>query len=156
MAAKLIVLRHEITIDAPAERLFQLSTNIDVVRTTLGMRPVSGRVSGCVNNGDTVLWRGWKFALPQMHESLIEACEAPRFFRDRMIRGRFATFAHDHSFLTEPDGKTRLSDEVRFTMPLGWLGTLVGLWIVKPHIRGLMRRRFALLRQLAEQQQSGG
>ena len=35
-------------------------------------------------------------------------------------------------------------------MPLGPLGWLVGRLIMVPHIRGLLRRRFRLLKRIAE------
>jgi len=35
-------------------------------------------------------------------------------------------------------------------MPCGWAGELVGRVVMVPHIRGLLMRRFALLKRLAE------
>jgi ligand-binding SRPBCC domain-containing protein len=67
-----------------------------------------------------------------------------------MGRGRFATFQHDHHFSATEDGGTLLQDELRFSMPFGAAGALVGAVIMVPHIEGLLRRRFALLKQLAE------
>ena len=150
---KTFTLRDSVVIGAPVERCFRLSTSIEVVGLTLGMRPVSGRMSGFVEAGDRLVWRGWKFGLPQVHESLITGFEEPSggeaFFQDTMGRGRFATFQHDHSF-TAVEGGTLLEDELRFSMPLGWAGEVVGRVVMVPHIKGLLRRRFALLKELAE------
>ena len=96
--AHLFVVRDEVAVRAPIERCFALSTNLAVVEATLAMRPVGGRLSGAVVGGDTVRWRGWKWGLPHVHESLIDAFDPPVFFRDRMIAGRFAAFQHDHFF----------------------------------------------------------
>jgi len=142
--------RDEIAVQAPIERCFLLSTSVDLVQRELGMCPVRGRTSGLVVAGDTVRWRGWKFGLPQLHESLIKQFEPPVFFRDRMIAGRFVSFEHDHRFTNSGDGAVLMSDELRFTMPFGWLGELIGKWILVPHIQGLLRRRFALLKRIAE------
>ncbi|MDE3186021.1 MAG: hypothetical protein KGM96_00685 [Acidobacteriota bacterium] len=147
--ARLFIVREATTAHAPIERLFLLSTCIELVRQELKMRPVRGRTSGHVVGGDTIRWEGWQLGLPQMHESLIEHFHPPVFFRDRMIAGRFATFEHDHHFI-DRGGTVELRDEVRFIMPLGWPGALVGRWIMVPHIRGLMRRRFAHIQRLAE------
>ena len=121
------------------------------------MKPVpsrtSTRTSGLVTGGDIVSWQGWQFGLPQFHESLIESFEAPIFFRDRMIAGRFRTFEHDHAFTDLGNGAVRLDDQLRFTMPLGWLGDIVGAAILVPHIRRLMRRRFQLVKHLAESEE---
>ena len=151
----MFVVQDRATIAAPIDRCFLLSTSIEVVQQTLGMRPVpaeSRKPTGLIEDGDQLLWRGWKFGLPQMHETLITGFDRPRFFQDTMGRGRFAFFQHDHRFtaVAGPSETTLLQDEVRFTMPLGWAGRFVGRLIMVPHIRGLLRRRFALLRRLAE------
>jgi ligand-binding SRPBCC domain-containing protein len=143
-------LGHKIVVHAPIERCFMLSTSLAIVERELKMHPVRGRTSGLVTGGDTVRWKGLQLGLPQMHESLIEAFQPPTFFRDRMIAGRFASFEHDHKFVDQGDGTVLLWDELRFTMPFGRLGDLVGRWVLAPHIRGLMRRRFALLKRIAE------
>ena len=105
---------------------------------------------GCVRDRDTILWRGWKFGLPQEHESAIEAFDPPRFFRDRMLTGRFAEFEHDHGLEEVRDGIVELRDEVRFTMRWGWIGAWIGSLILVPHVRGLMSQRFERIKQLAE------
>ena len=146
---KTFTLRDSTIVDAPIARCFRLSTSIEVVALTLGMRPVEGKLSGMILAEDQLLWRGWKFGLPQMHETLITGFDAPRFFQDTMGRGRFAAFQHDHHF-TAVEGGTRLEDELRFSMPFGWAGELVGRFIMVPYIKGLLRRRFGLLKTLAE------
>lgn len=148
--ARIFVVRDEIAVRAPAERCFLLSTRVEIVQLDLRMRPVRGCTSGFVVEGDTVRWEGWQLGLPQIHESLIGPFEPPVFFRDRMIAGRFASFEHAHRFTERDDGTVLLTDEVRFTMPLGWPGSLVGGWLVVPHIRGLLKRRFARLKRMAE------
>jgi len=151
--AREFVLRDEIVVRAPIERCFLLSTSIEIVVQELRMRPIPGRISGLVTGGDTVQWRGWRLGLPQFHESLIECFEPPVFFRDRMLAGRFATFEHDHNFSDRGDGSVMLRDEVRFTMPWGWAGDLIGQWAMVRDIRGLMKRRFARLKQSAESEE---
>lgn len=144
------VVRHQLPVRAPIVRCFALSTAIEVVAPVLGMKPVAGRTSGLVTEGDTVLWRGWKFGLPQFHQSVIEAFDSPVFFRDRMLAGRFAAFAHDHHFLPQSDGSVLLCDELRFSLPWGAAGRLAARCIVAPHIHSLLRRRFQFIKELAE------
>jgi ligand-binding SRPBCC domain-containing protein len=142
--------RDEIVVHAPIERCFLLSTSIEIVGQELKMRPIRGRTSGFIIGDDTIRWEGWQLCLPQFHESIIECFEAPFFFRDRMIAGRFSTFEHDHAFTEQDDGSALLQDEVRFTMPWGWLGEFLGQRLLVPHIRGLMQRRFVRLKRIAE------
>ena len=65
------------------------------------MRPIEGKTSGLVVEDDRLLWAGWKFGLPQMHESIITKYERPTFFQDTMERGRFKRFQHDHHFYVD-------------------------------------------------------
>ena len=154
---KPFILRDEILIHAPIERCFALSTSLAVVQLELGMKPVAGRglsrtssrTTGLVTGGDTIRWQGWQLGFPNYHVSLIENFEPPLHFRDRMIAGRFRSFEHDHRFEQTSAG-VLLRDEVRFTMPLGVAGLLVGGAVLVPHIRGLLQRRFQLLKRLAE------
>jgi ligand-binding SRPBCC domain-containing protein len=141
--------RDTILIQAPIQRCFELSTSIEVVRRELHMEPVEGKRNGHVVLNDRILWRGWKFGLPQMHESLISAFEAPNFFQDTMLRGRFQAFQHDHHF-TPTDTGTLLEDEIRFSLPFGFAGDLVARLILLPYIRNVLHRRFQLLKSLAE------
>jgi hypothetical protein len=142
-------LRHSILVHAPIERCFLLSTSIAIVRKELGMTPVDGRTTGLVSGGDTVRWEGRQLGFWNFHVSLIAAFDPPHFFQDRMLAGRFRSFEHDHRFDQTPDG-VLLHDELRFTMPFGPLGWMVGRVVLVPHIRGLLRRRFLLLKRLAE------
>lgn len=142
-------LKESIHINAPIDRCFLLSTSIDLVRCTLKLDPVSGKTSGLIAMGDQLVWQGWKFGLPAMHETLITGYERPAFFQDTMGRGRFRSFQHDHHF-QEIDGRTVLWDVVRFSMPLGMPGRAVGKLVVVPHVLKLMLERFELIKQLAE------
>jgi ligand-binding SRPBCC domain-containing protein len=149
----MFVLKDYVQIDAPLERCFLLSTSLAIVERELGMHPVAGRdatrTSGLVVAGDRIRWEGWQLGLPQHHVSLISAFEPNRFFQDTMVAGRFKFFQHDHQF-SKIDGQVLLNDTVRFSMPLGLAGRAVGGCILVPHIRGLLRRRFALLKRIAE------
>jgi ligand-binding SRPBCC domain-containing protein len=141
-----------IHINAPIERCFMLSTNIELVGKTLGMKPLEGKTKGTVVAGDKLLWVGWKFGFPQMHESLITRYEPPVFFQDTMERGRFKRYQHDHHFFFM-DGRTVLNDKIRFTLPLSWLGRLVARTILVPYISRALRRRMKLLKKVAESQE---
>ena len=136
-------------VNAPADRCFLLSTNIGLVQKIIGLKPVEGKTTGLVVGGDQLVWRGWKFGLPAMHETLITGFDRPAFFQDTMGRGRFASFQHDHHF-QEVGGCTLLRDIVRFSLPLGFPGHLVGKYIVVPHVLQLMQQRFQLLKRIAE------
>ena len=141
--------QESIRVNAPIDRCFLLSTSIALVEQTIGLSPVEGKTSGLIVADDRLVWRGWKFGLPAMHETLITGYDRPRFFQDTMGKGRFKFFQHDHRF-ERIDGKTVMSDEVRLSLPLGMVGRWVARWIVVPHVVKLMRQRMKLLRRVAE------
>jgi ligand-binding SRPBCC domain-containing protein len=146
-------------IHAPIERVFALSTRVELVQKTLGMRLVGGVTSGHVVEGSRVVWSGWKFLLPTSHHTLITGYAAPYVehegeksarFQDSQERGRFASFQHDHFFHENHECVTTLRDEVRFSLPFGVLGRLAARWLLAPHTRKLCRLRFAMIKRLAE------
>jgi ligand-binding SRPBCC domain-containing protein len=141
-----------IFINAPIERCFLLSTNIELAGRTLGMKLIEGKTSGAVIGNDRLLWAGWKFGLPHLHEMHITAYEFPSFFQDTMGKGRFKRFQHDHYFY-EMDQRTVLNDKIRFSMPLGFVGRFVGQFVLVPYLSRQLRRRLVLLKQLAESRQ---
>ncbi len=170
-----LIVRENVTIQAPIERLFQLSTSISLVRKTLGMTPIETGVAGGLTSGNVVansrvVWRGWKFGLPTQHHTLITGFIPPHehlsrfehhdvtaeaFFQDTQERGRFAFFQHDHHFYEFADAATgasmtELRDEVRFALPFGPLGRIAAQVLMKPYIERLCRQRFAMLKELAE------
>jgi ligand-binding SRPBCC domain-containing protein len=162
-------------IHAPIERVFALSTRVELVKKTLGMNLVEsglteGVIAGHVQGGSRVHWRGWKFGLPTEHHTLITKFEAPHtyflrvdhhevtkqaYFQDSQEKGRFAFFQHDHYFeesVATDTGETvtALRDEVHFTLPFGVLGRVAAAALLAPHIRRLVQVRYGILRELAE------
>jgi ligand-binding SRPBCC domain-containing protein len=154
-----------ITIAAPIELCFALSTNIELVQRTLGMKPVGVVTEGHITANSRIHWHGWKFGLPTEHHTLITAFEPPQtielsdgaakaaFFQDTQERGRFASFQHDHFFrehIIDGEPHTILRDGIHFALPFGIAGRIVAQSIVAPHIRKLAHRRFEMLKALAE------
>ena len=138
-----------VQVNAPLDRCFLLSTSIELVQQTLGLKPVEGKTRGLIVAGDRLVWRGWKFGLPAMHETLITGYERPVFFEDTMGRGRFQFFQHQHHF-AEVESHTVMSDVVSFSLPFGPFGRLAGRFLLMPHVRRLVQRRFQLLKRIAE------
>ncbi|AFL90582.1 hypothetical protein Terro_4385 [Terriglobus roseus DSM 18391] len=144
-------LRDTAVVKAPIDRCFQLTCCIALVREELGMKPVTGRTEGLVQHGDEVRWEGWQLGLKHYHVTGISGYERPVFMQDSMLDGRFRTFQHDHHLRELPnDAGTELQDEVRFSLPFGFVGRLVARYVMVPHILRLLRSRFARIRRIAE------
>ncbi len=161
-----LIITESATVNAPIARVFALSTRIELVRETLGMKLVAQPgtlTSGHIVLGSRVHWRGWKFLLPTEHHTLITGYSEPHleangltaWFQDSQEQGRFAFFQHDHHFRETLDPATQqpftqLHDEVQFTLPFGPLGRLAAILLLAPHVRKLCRKRFARVKALAE------
>jgi ligand-binding SRPBCC domain-containing protein len=143
----------ETTIAAPPERCFLLSLNIDLhMESTAGTREVAiaGTTHGIIGAGETVTWRGRHFGMMLTHESLISEYESPHYFQDRMLRGMFKSFVHDHFCEAMPDGHTLMRDELRFAAPLGPLGWIAETFVLRRYFIQFLEQRNALIKEVAE------
>lgn len=145
----MFVISDSIHVNAPVDRCFLLSTHTGLGSLTLQMRPVGGKTEGTLGPGDRVIFAGWRFGLPHVHECVLTRYERPNFFQDSMQRGRFSRFQCDHQFI-EIDGQTLIIDKLRFSVPFGWLGRALGKRLVVPAVAALVRRRLELLKQVSE------
>jgi ligand-binding SRPBCC domain-containing protein len=136
-------------VNAPIDRCFLLATSLEFVSRTLGMRPLERHATGLVQPNDRLIWHGWKFGLPQMHETVITAYERPHYFQDTMGRGRFKRYQHEHT-LTEIDGHTLLHDKIRFSLPLGWAGEAVAKYVMVPYLARLLHVHLESVKRAAE------
>jgi len=112
-------------IAAPLERCFDLSRSIDLHLASTdwtGERAVAGVMSGLIGAGQEVTWRGRHFGFVVHHTSPITAFEFPNHFQDRMLRGKFQAFCHDH-FFEARNGGSLMRDVMQFKhLWDGWAG----------------------------------
>jgi ligand-binding SRPBCC domain-containing protein len=139
-------------IAAPPARVFDLSRSIDLHRQSMGRsreEAVAGRTSGLIGMGETVTWRAWHLGVRQRLTVRISGYDRPRWFRDELVRGAFATMVHDHHF-DPADGGTEMRDVFRFSAPAGPLGRLVERWVLKRYMTRLLADRNAAIKAAAE------
>lgn len=142
-----------IWINAPIDRCFDLARSVEAHLESASEtreRVVAGPASGLLGLGDEVIWEARHFGITQRLTSQITAFEPPAFFQDRMTRGVFKFFEHDHHFEAR-DGGTLMTDLLRFQAPLGPLGWVAERVLVGPHMRRFLLRRAAVLKKLAEE-----
>ena len=143
-------------IAAPRERVFDLARSIDLHTRSLGWtgeEPVAGRMSGLIGLGETVTWRARHLGVCQRLTSRISAYDRPRYFQDVMVRGAFAWMEHDHWFDATDDGGTVLRDDFRFAAPLGVLGRIVEVLVLRRYMTRLLERRNGVIKRVAESQE---
>ena len=140
-------------IAAPAERCFLLSLNIDLhMESTERTREVAiaGVTHGLIGPGETVTWRGRHFGVMLTHQSLISEYDLPHHFQDRMLRGMFKSFVHDHYCEATAEGHTLMRDELRFAAPLGPLGWIAETFILRRYFLNFLEHRNDLIQRVAE------
>jgi len=140
-------------IEAPVERVFDLSRSIDLHRhSATGTREeaVAGVTTGLIGLDQEVTWRARHFGLPFQMTVRITRYDRPTHFRDEMIRGPFAAMVHDHDFEQEGTA-TLMRDIFRFASPLGALGgRLVDRVILRPYLHRFLLERNRVIRETAE------
>ena len=145
-------IRLETRIAAPARRCFLLALSIDLhMDSTAGTREraVAGVTTGLIAHGESVTWRGRHFGLMLQHTSKIARYEPPVFFQDVMTAGAFKSFVHDHRF-QQHGGITVMQDELKFSAPLGVLGSMAESLVLRSYLACFLRERNQFVKQVAE------
>lgn len=65
----------------------------------------------------------------------------PWGFLDRQQEGPFAFWEHEHRFEALTPGTSRLTDSIRYRLPLGWIGRFFGMPFVERKLDRLFRYR---------------
>lgn len=68
-------------------------------------------------------------------------------FHDEQLRGPYALWIHRHQFHDDGEGRTIIDDEVRYRLPLGFLGELVHP-LVRMQLRRIFNYRASAVRKL--------
>jgi ligand-binding SRPBCC domain-containing protein len=142
----------ETWINAPVERVFDLSRSIDAhteSASTTQEKAVAGKTSGLIGPGETVTWSAVHFGLRQRLTVRITEFERPTYFVDEMVSGAFKSMRHRHE-LAEAKGGTLMTDTFEFEAPLGWLGRVVECLVLESYMRRFLETRNAHLKALAE------
>ncbi len=147
---KIVLTTH---INAPAEVCFDLMRDIRLHTETTahtGERAVAGVTEGMIGLGQTVTFEGKHFGVTQRLTVKVTEFDRPTFFVDEMIEGTFTAFKHIHEFSPATDGGTLMTDTLIWTSPFGVLGSIADKLLLERHLRNLVTRRNARLKEIAE------
>jgi ligand-binding SRPBCC domain-containing protein len=142
----------ETRIAAPVERCFLLSLSMDLHMESAAQtheRAIAGVTHGIIGAGESVTFEGRHFGFVLRHTSVISRYDKPRYFQDSMTRGMFKSFMHDHSFEEHGD-TTLMRDELRFAAPLGVLGTIAEVLVLRKYLEKFLIERNGLIKTVAE------
>jgi ligand-binding SRPBCC domain-containing protein len=151
-----MVTLEEITIvRAPIGRCFDLSRSVEAhlkANVHWGEEAVAlqGVTSGLVGLGGRVTWRARHFGVRQKLTSEITAFRYPEYFQVTMIRGAFRSMVDDHRFRPLSPEVTEMRDVFRFAAPLGILGRLAEVCLLRRYMEALLRERNQVIKALAE------
>jgi ligand-binding SRPBCC domain-containing protein len=140
-------------VNAPPSVCFAVSLDVDIelqAAKQYRIRAVSGVTTGVMCEGEKVTWKLRRCGLWISHTSIISGYDSPVYFQDRMVRGLFRSFEHNHFFHSCGPDQTAMRDEVRFSMPLWLLGTVSERLFVKSRLTDLLVQRNHLIKSKAE------
>ena len=122
-------------IDATSDGVFGLELDMGVHAASLAASGETATTSTGQRRlalGDEVTFLARHFGLVWRMTSRITAYEPPRRFVDEQVRGPFRALRHEHVFDDLDDGRTRMTDRMTVSAPLGPLGALVTWALCSP------------------------
>jgi ligand-binding SRPBCC domain-containing protein len=139
-------------IAAPVERVFDLSRNISLHKISMqptGEQAIAGTTSGLINLDDTVTWKAKHLFKTRFFTSKVVEMKLYEKFTDKMIKGDFLSFQHEHFFKPAKNGTIAI-DIIHFETPYGLLGKLVNQFYLNAYLEKLIINRNEVIRQYAE------
>ena len=145
-----IELRTEIK--ASKEIVFDLSRSIDLHKISTehtNETAISGKTSGLIGMDESVTWRAKHFGIYQLLTSKITEFERPNLFVDKMVKGAFKSFRHEHHFEDLNDG-TLMTDYFDYESPFGILGKMADKLFLLKYMTDLLAERNRIVKDFAE------
>ncbi|HET9744177.1 MAG TPA: SRPBCC family protein [Chitinophagaceae bacterium] len=146
------IVRLETIINAPIERCFLLSLNVDLHHLSTkgtGEKAISGVTSGIMKFKDTITWRAKHLGFYQNLTVKITAYDFPNYFVSEMIKGAFKQMYHRHLFVFTGN-YTAMTDIFIFEAPFGILGKLFSKVYLKKYMKKFLVKRNMILKEAAE------
>lgn len=139
-------------IKAPIETVFNNTRNIDLHQKSASQtneKAIAGTITGLIEKGETVTWRGKHFGIYLQHQSVISEMEFPIYFTDKQLKGHFKSFEHKH-FFKERNGVTLMEDQLCYKMPFGIIGKTFHYLFLKRHLCNFLKYRNEILKYVSE------
>ena len=143
--------KYSSVIDAPVDIVWKFHERIDVLQLlTPPWQPVQViRREGGLEVGAITEFRLNLGPLPLTWLARHTECEKYHSFTDQQISGPFEHWTHQHKFESE-NAKTRLTDEIFFSMPGGDPVEFVSGWLVQMQLDAMFRYRHQITKKECE------
>lgn len=139
-------------INANIHKVFDLARDIDLHQKSTSKtneRAVAGRISGFIEQGETVTWKAKHLGIYQTLTTKIITMEKPYQFTDVMLKGAFKSMKHEHIF-KKKENYTVMIDIFEFESPLGMIGRIFNRLFLEKYMKNLLMERNRLIKATAE------
>lgn len=139
-------------INANIHKVFDLARDIDLHQQSTSKtneRAIAGRISGLIEQGETVTWKAKHLGIYQTLTTKIITMEKPYQFTDVMLKGAFKSMKHEHIF-EQKENYTMMIDIFEFESPLGVIGRIFNRLFLEKYMRNLLMERNRLIKATAE------
>jgi ligand-binding SRPBCC domain-containing protein len=143
--------KHSSVINVPVEVVWEFHQRADVVKLLIPpWQPIQAiRREGGLAIGAKTEFRLFLGPLSSTWIARLTECQEFRFFTEEQISGPFEFWQHQHKFEPE-NAKTRLTDEISFSLPGGESVDFVSGWLIKSQLEGMFRYRHQVTRRECE------
>lgn len=132
--------------------IFDLARDIDLHQKSTfktNEKAIAGRLSGLIQEGETVTWRAKHLGAYQTLTTKIISMNKPYHFTDKMLKGAFKSMKHQHIFRQEGE-MTIMTDIFEFQSPFGIIGKLFNMFFLKNYLTNFLLERNKLIKITAE------
>ncbi|HEV7620204.1 MAG TPA: SRPBCC family protein [Flavisolibacter sp.] len=142
-------------VQAPAERLFNLSLSVDLHKQSMTRYKeeiIDGLKHGQMNLNDTVTWKAKHLFRERTLKTKITQLKEPDYFIDEQVEGSFVFMKHEHYFKPIENG-TFMIDQFRYKIKYGNAGKLLNKIFLEKYITRLLNERNMIIKKIAESDQ---
>lgn len=139
-------------IQAPVERVFDLSRHIDLqkkVVTRHQEEPVAGTRFGLIGKDETVTWKARHLFKTRLLRSRVTEMSRPFVFVDEQSPGERPMVKHEHHFKACNNG-TIMIDLIHFETRFGLLGKIFNAFYLSSYVREWIEQRNRAIKEYAE------
>jgi ligand-binding SRPBCC domain-containing protein len=139
-------------IQAPVERVFDLSRNIDLHKQSMTKHKeeaVAGTRFGLIEKDETVTWKAKHLFRTRLLRTRITEMKKPVIFVDEQSQGDFKMMKHEHHFKSCDNG-TIMIDLIEFEIPYGRVGKWFNALYLTKYMRRLIEQRNRTIKEFAE------